>query len=67
MVSILFIKYEYNNNIVFFLGIRGGLVQASMRYAKANNAKTPGYDDTKEKSWIIYQDCEYILLFFKTY
>lgn len=49
----------------FFLGIRGGLVQASMRYAKANNAKTPGYDDTKEKSWIVYQDCKYI--FFKTY
>ncbi|KAF0750927.1 C2H2-type domain-containing protein, partial [Aphis craccivora] len=38
--------------------IRGGLVQASMWYAKANNAKTPGYDETKEKSWLIYQDCK---------
>ena len=39
-------------------------MQASKRYATANNVKTPGYDETKEKSWIIYQDCEYI--FFKT-
>lgn len=39
-------------------------MQASKRYGKANNEKTPGYDDTKEKSWIIYQDCKYILLIF---
>jgi len=32
----------------------------SKRYAKANNMKTPGYDETKEKSWIVYQDCKYI-------
>jgi len=38
-------------------------VQASKRYAKANNSKTPGYDDTKDKSWIIYQDCKYIFIF----
>jgi hypothetical protein len=35
-------------------------VQTSKRYAKANNEKTPGYDEAKEKSWIIYQDCKYI-------
>lgn len=48
--------------IILFIciGIRGGLVQASKRYAKANNMKTPGYDETKEKSWIVYQDCKYI-------
>ncbi|XP_050064775.1 uncharacterized protein LOC126553680 [Aphis gossypii] len=28
-----------------------------MRYAKANNEKTPDYDPTKSKSWLIYQDC----------
>jgi hypothetical protein len=38
-------------------------VQASKRYAKANNIKTPDYDETKEKSWIIYQDCKYIFYF----
>ncbi|CAI6351862.1 unnamed protein product [Macrosiphum euphorbiae] len=42
---------------MFENGIRGGLVQASKRYAMANNVKTPGYDEIKEKSWIIYQDC----------
>ncbi|KAF0703980.1 Uncharacterized protein FWK35_00030364 [Aphis craccivora] len=39
------------------VSICGGLVQASKRYAKAKNEKTPDYDDTKDKSWIIYQDC----------
>ncbi|KAL4127492.1 hypothetical protein QTP88_011659 [Uroleucon formosanum] len=28
-----------------------------MRYAKANNHKVPDYNDTKPKSWLIYQDC----------
>ncbi|XP_060847585.1 uncharacterized protein LOC132927141 isoform X1 [Rhopalosiphum padi] len=49
--------HDYDMLLMYENGIRGGLVQASMRYAKANNAKTPGYDDTKEKSWIVYQDC----------
>jgi len=56
--------------LYFLISIRDGLVQASKRYGKANNVKTPDYDETKEKPWIIYQDCEYILyllLFFKTY
>jgi len=34
-----------------------------MRYAKANNVKTPDYDEVKEKSWIIYQDCKILQLF----
>lgn len=42
--------------LMFENGIRDGLVQASKRYAKANNMKTSGYDETKEKSWIVYQD-----------
>ncbi|XP_060873939.1 uncharacterized protein LOC132947697 [Metopolophium dirhodum] len=45
---------DYDMLLMFENGIRGGLVQASKRYAKANNAKTPGYDETKEKSWIVY-------------
>ncbi|KAL4142028.1 hypothetical protein QTP88_004560 [Uroleucon formosanum] len=48
---------DYDMLLMFENGIRGGLVQASKRYGKANNVKTPGYDETKEKSWIIYQDC----------
>jgi len=46
-------------NIFEFLGIRGGLVQASMRYGNANNYTVPDYDETKDDSWIIYQDCKY--------
>jgi len=49
-------------NIYFFyivIGIRGGLTQASMRYAKANNEKTPDYDPALSKSWLVYQDCKY--------
>jgi len=46
--------------LLICIGIRGGLVQASMGHAKANNINTPDYDETKEKSWIIYQNCKYI-------
>ncbi|XP_060859702.1 uncharacterized protein LOC132936907 [Metopolophium dirhodum] len=49
--------HDYDMLLMFENGIRGGLVQASKRYGKANNEKTPDYDETKEKSWIIYQDC----------
>lgn len=60
MVSIYIIFKNVHIIILFiFIGIRGGLVQASKRYAKANNVKTPGYNETKDKSWIIYQDCKY--------
>ncbi|KAL4135021.1 hypothetical protein QTP88_006689 [Uroleucon formosanum] len=48
---------DYDMLMMFENGIRGGLVQASMRYAKANNEKTSDYDDTKEDSWLVYQDC----------
>ncbi|XP_050063297.1 uncharacterized protein LOC126552630 [Aphis gossypii] len=48
---------DYDMLLMFENGIRGGLVQASMRYAKANNLKFPNYDETKEKSWLVYQDC----------
>ncbi|KAF0713104.1 Uncharacterized protein FWK35_00032501 [Aphis craccivora] len=48
---------EYDMLLMIEKEIRGGLTQASMRYAKANNEKTPDYDPTKPKSWLIYQDC----------
>ncbi|KAF0755131.1 Uncharacterized protein FWK35_00006368, partial [Aphis craccivora] len=48
---------DYDMLLMFENGIRGALVQASKRYAKVNNMKTPGYYETKEKSWIVYQDC----------
>ncbi|KAE9534114.1 hypothetical protein AGLY_008850 [Aphis glycines] len=48
---------DYDMLLMFENGICGGLVQASMRYAKANNLKSPNYDETKEKSWLVYQDC----------
>jgi len=28
-----------------------------MRYAKANNYKMTDHDETKPKSWLVYQDC----------
>ncbi|XP_060848479.1 uncharacterized protein LOC132927929 [Rhopalosiphum padi] len=48
---------DYDMLLCIEKGIRGGLVQASMRYAKANNHKVPDYDETKPKSWLVYQDC----------
>jgi len=40
-------------------GMRGGLVQASKRYAKANNAKTPGYKPDEPVTQLIYLDGDY--------
>ncbi|KAL4091251.1 hypothetical protein QTP88_025973 [Uroleucon formosanum] len=48
---------DYDTHLFIENSIRGGLTQASMRYAKANNEKTIDYDPTKPKSWIVYQDC----------
>ncbi|VVC44761.1 Ribonuclease H-like domain [Cinara cedri] len=48
---------HYDMLLMFEKGIRGGLVQASMRYAKANNYTVPDYNRIKGHSWIIYQDC----------
>jgi hypothetical protein len=53
---------DYDMLLMFEKGIRGGLTQASMRYAKANNHTTPDFDETKPKSWLIYQDCKYFIL-----
>ncbi|CAI6374590.1 unnamed protein product [Macrosiphum euphorbiae] len=48
---------DYEMLLMFEKGIRGGLVQASKRYATANHEKVPDYDAEKEKSWLVYQDC----------
>ncbi|XP_022160909.1 uncharacterized protein LOC111027014 [Myzus persicae] len=48
---------DFDTHLFFENSIRGGLTQAKMRYAKANNEKTQDYDPTKSKSWIVYQDC----------
>ncbi|KAL4132044.1 hypothetical protein QTP88_009265 [Uroleucon formosanum] len=48
---------EYEMLLMFEDGIRGGLTQASMRYAKSNNEKTPDYNQANPKSWLVYQDC----------
>ena len=37
-------------------GIRGGMSMVSQRYAKANNPQCPDYDESKPKSYIIYDD-----------
>jgi len=55
---------DYEKLLMIEQGIRGGLVQASMRYAKANNYKTPTFDNEKPKSWLIYQDCKLFLFNF---
>ena len=41
-------EYIYNNLIYFYRYT--WRTSASKRYAKANNVKTPGYDETKKKS-----------------
>jgi hypothetical protein len=48
---------DYEIHLFFENSIHGGLTQASLRYAKANNENTSDYDETKPKSWLVYQDC----------
>ncbi|XP_025196300.1 uncharacterized protein LOC112595357 [Melanaphis sacchari] len=48
---------DYEMLLMFENGIRGGLTQATMRYAKPNNERTPDYNPTDPKSWLVYQDC----------
>ena len=45
---------DYDQLLLAEAEIRGGLSQASMRYAQANNNKIPNYDPSKPESWIAY-------------
>eukprot|EP00102_Acyrthosiphon_pisum_P017244 XP_008188546.1 PREDICTED: uncharacterized protein LOC103310883 [Acyrthosiphon pisum] len=47
---------DYDQLLMTEAAIRGGLTQASMRYAQANNNKVPDYDSSKPESWIAYLD-----------
>jgi len=47
---------DYESILFFERGTRGGLTQASKRYAKANNPKTPGYKAGEPNTWLVYQD-----------
>ena len=42
--------------LMFESGIRGGLCQASTRHAKANNPMVEGYDETREREWLMFVD-----------
>ena len=42
--------------ILFEKGIRGGMCQASYRYAKANDKYMKKYDKNKESSFLMYVD-----------
>ena len=37
-------------------GMRGGISMISKKYAKANNPMVPGYDSSKNTSWLAYYD-----------
>ena len=42
--------------LMFEKGIRGGMCQATYRYAKAKNKYMKNYDENKESSFLIYDD-----------
>ena len=42
--------------MMFEEGTRGGMCQASYRYAKANNKYMKNYDKSKESTFLVYVD-----------
>lgn len=55
------IKLDLISNVEIYQmlekGIKGGLAQCSLRYAKANNKYLPDYDPTYSPSYLAYLDC----------
>ena len=47
---------DYDMLLIFEKGIRGGICQATYRYAKANNKYMKNYDKKNESSYIEYLD-----------
>jgi len=58
--------FEYNIQIDIPYIIRLRVPHACLYQSTTNtpNIKTPDYDKTKDKSWLIYQDCNYIYIFY---
>ena len=44
--------------LMFQKGIKGGMRQATYRYAKANNKYMTNYDKNKESSYLEYHDAK---------
>ncbi|XP_022179368.1 uncharacterized protein LOC111039984 [Myzus persicae] len=55
----LFLLDDYEKILFIESGTRGGLVQASKRYARANNPETPGYNADEPNTSLIYLDGDY--------
>lgn len=55
---------DYDQILMVEAGIRGGLTQASMRYACANNKDVSDYDLSKPDSWIVYLDATNLYVFY---
>lgn len=47
---------DYEMILMFERGIRGGICQATLRYAKANNKYMSNYDPLSESTFISYFD-----------
>ena len=47
---------DYDMLLMFEKGIRGGICQATYKYAKANNKYMKNYDKNKESSYLQYND-----------